>query len=365
MPSARGLSVAWLALLASACASPGVIVGVGGGGDLWLPAPCDDAAARAAWRTAREAIARGDDRAALPQLQRAIEGCPELVRAHCAYQDAARRLGGDAMEKMVSQYAAAPAGAAPLATYLRARLAETAYAQANDLKRLLEQHPGFGWARLSLARIDRGQGRLAEALRGFERVRRTDPELVEASLERAQVLVELGRVREAARDYEAYLEARPRDLVAVRELVALLLYRLGRVDAATQWLDRLEAAGDRTVAQRIDRAAALWCSGRHRDAVAAYLAILAEAPREARAALNVGLLYYEVVARDEASRRRYWPKARAAFRMFLANTCADDGDERFERTWAVPYRLRRIAEMLGPAPDAPPELPALSWPEEG
>jgi hypothetical protein len=51
--------------------------------------------------------------------------------------------------------------------------------------------------------------------------------------------------------------------------------------------------------------------------------------------------------------------------MFLANTSADDGDERFERTWAVPYRLRRIAEMLGPAPDAGPELSALSWPEEG
>ncbi len=366
MLGARGVFVAWLALLGSACEAPGVLVG-GGGASAWRPAPCDDTAALAAWSRAREAISRGDDRAALPLLQQAIAGCPELVRAHCAYQDAARRLGGVAMEEMVARYASAPASTAPLATYLRARLAETAYAQANDLTRLLEQHPGFAWARLSLARVDRGQGRLAEALRGFERARSTAPDLVEASLERAQVLVELGRAREAARDYEAYLEARPRDLVAVRELVSLLLYRLGRVDAATAWIERLEALGDRSVALRMDRAAALWRSGRPRPAAEAYLTILEEAPSEARAALNIGLIYYEVVPRDELSRRKFWPKARDAFRIFLANTRADgdDGDERFERTWAVPYRLRRIAELLGPAPPGPPQPASLVWPADG
>ena len=53
--------------------------------------------------------------------------------------------------------------------------------------------------------------------------------------------------------------------------------------------------------------------------------------RNARAALNVGLLYYEIVPKDDAGRDRFWPGARAAFRMFLANTAASDGYEQFER----------------------------------
>lgn len=311
------------------------------------------------------AIASGDDRAALPQLLRAISACPKLVRAHCAYQDAARRLGGAAMSEMVERYAEAAEREGPLPAYLRARLAETAYAQTNDLELLLAEHPDFAWARLSLARVDRGQGRLVEALRGFARARSAAPELVEASLERAQVLAELGRVEEAALDYSAYLEDRPEDLAAMREFVTLLLYRIGRVEAATEWIERLEAAGDRSVALRMDRAAALWRSGRPRPAAEAYLNILAEAPDAARAALNLGLIYYEVAPRDEEARQAFWPKARDAFRIFLANTRADDGDERFERTWAVPYRLRRIAELLGPAPPRAPDLASLVWPEDG
>ena len=41
---------------------------------------------------------------------------------------------------------------------------------------------------------------------------------------------------------------------------------------------------------------------------------LAEQPDSARAALNVGLIYYEIVPQDDDDRRRLWPKARAAFR---------------------------------------------------
>ena len=115
----------------------------------------------------------------------------------------------------------------------------------------------------------------------------------------------------------------------------------------------------------MDRAAAQWRSGAVRAAVEGYVGILEEEPGNARAALNVGLLYYEVVPQDDAGRRARWPQARAAFRMFLAAAEPSDGHERFERTWAVPYRLRQIEALLGPAPPQPPQLGALRWQQDG
>jgi tetratricopeptide (TPR) repeat protein len=346
------------------CGAPGAgsgrLPGAAAGADR-----CDDPEALAAWREARGAIERGDDAAALPLLKLACQRCPDLVRAHCAYQDVARRLGGRAAEEMVAAYAAASGGGAPVPAYLRARLAETAYAQANDLKKILAEHPGFAWAHLSLARVNRGQGRLSESLGGFRLAARSDASLIEATLERGQVLAELGRGEEAAVAYQAYLAARPADDEAAREFVALLLYGLGRSEAALEWIGKLEASGDRSVALRMDRAAAYWRMGQPRAAAAGYLAVLADEPRNARAALNVGLLYYEIVPKDDAGRDRFWPGARAAFRMFLANTAASDGYEQFERTWAVPHRLRQIAERIGAAPEGPPTLPELRWPEQG
>ena len=111
---------------------------------------------------------------------------------------------------------------------------------------------------------------------------RNDASLVEATLERGQVLAELGRVKEAAVAYQAYLTSRPGDQAAAREYVALLLYQLGRAEAALEWISKLEAAGDRSVELRMDRAAAYWRQGQHRAAAEGYLSILAAEPRGAR-----------------------------------------------------------------------------------
>ena len=51
--------------------------------------------------------------------------------------------------------------------------------------------------------------------------------------------------------------------------------------------------------------------------------------------------------------------------MFLAGADASDGHERFERAWAVPYRLRQIEALLGPAPTQPPQIAALRWQQGG
>ena len=307
---------------------------------------CDDPAGTVAWEAAQAALARGDDGAALPLLRDCVERCPRLVRAHRAYQDAALRVGGDAARAMQAFYAAAAEESPNVRDYLRARLAETSYAQSNALQQILGRDPSFAWAHLSLARVNRRQGRL-----------------LQARLERAQVLAELGREEEAAVDYRAYLRGRPDDEDAMRAFVTLLLYRLGRVDEAMVLLDRLEAAHPGSAELRMDRAAALWYAGRTRDAVEAYLAVLRDEPHRARAALNIGYLYYEVAPGNEVERLRFWPCARAAFRLFLERVEPKDGHEQFERTLAVPYRLEVIDELLGPDLRASVVLDDLRWPE--
>lgn len=327
---------------------------------------CEDAEGRVAWQEAQQALATGDDRTALARLLDATRRCPDLVRAHIAYQDLARRLGGDDERRMIDAYTADTIGrdtGSPVPAYLRARLAETAYTQAGAIEKILATHPDFAWAHLSRGRINRGQGRLNEALRDFERAIRRDGGLLEARLDRAQVLVELGRDEEAAVEFDSYLKSRPGDQRAMQQYMTLLLYRLGRVREAIARIDMLEALGDDSIALRMDRAAAMWRANLHQAAVEIYLGILAEAPDTARAALNIGLLYYEIVPKDDAARRRYWPKARAAFRMFLASTEPSDGHEQFERTWAVPARLDRIEQLLGPADDTTPTLAMLRWPD--
>lgn len=325
---------------------------------------CDDAVAIAAWARASAALGRGDAAAALPDLKVCVRACPDFVRGQIAYQDAARQLGGDAEKEMVADCLAAPERPSPVPTYLKARLADTPYAQCNALEQILARDPSFAWAHLSRARVTRRQGRLLPALDMFAAAAVNDPQLHEARLERAQVLAELGRDAEAANDYRAYLEARADDLGAVREFVALLLYRLGRVDEASPWLDRLEQALPGNLAVRMDRAAAFWRAQRCREAVEIYLAVLTQSPRMARAALNIGLLYYEVVPKDDAERRRYWPLARAAFLLFLNSDPPSDGHEQFERTLGVPFRLARIAELLGPMAESAESvrIEALRWP---
>jgi tetratricopeptide (TPR) repeat protein len=311
---------------------------------------CRDAEAMAAWARARTRLQAGDDAGALPELLACTQRCPDLVPAHVAYQDCAKRLGGEVAQAMVDTYLKAPERPSPVRAYLQARLAETSYAQCNALEAILAKDPAFAWAHLSRGRVTRLQGRLLPALDMFAAAIVNDPQLHEARLERAQVLEELGRYEEAAVDYKRYLEARPDDRIAARDYVGLLLYRLSRVDEAIVWLDRLEQQLPGDVTLRMDRAAALWRARRPREAIAAYLLLLREMPQNARAALNIGLLYYEVAPQNDNERQLYWPKARAAFRLFLDQVKPSDGHEQFERTLGVPFRLARIAELLGPAP---------------
>lgn len=327
-----------------------------------LYSTCQEPAAAAAWQRAQQAIGRGDDSAALPDLILVTQSCPDLVRAHIAYQDVARRLGGSQQQAMLDFYQKLPERTSPVPAYCRARLADTAYAQRNALAAILKQDPSFAWAHLSLARVSRRLERYLPAYEMYSAAIVNDEQLYEARHERAQVLVELGRDEEAAKDFKAYLAAIPDDVPANREYLTLLLYQLGRLDEARELLDRLERKLPGDLGLRMDRAAVLWRSNQPQAAAEQYLAILAEAPKAVRAALNLGLLYYEVVPRNERDQRLYWPRARAAFRWFLDEGVPADGHEQFERTLGVPFRLERIAELLGPEPLRAVKLDDLRWP---
>jgi len=306
-----------------------------------------DPQGREAWERAQQALQRLDRTAALPDLRTAVARCPDLVRAHLAWQDAARQLGGAAEKEMRDYYAALPERSSPVPAYVKARLAETSYAQGTELQKILAGDSSFAWAHLSLGRLRRSQGHLQSAAESFQSAITHDGDLFEARLERAYVLAELGRGEEAALDYDAYLARVPDDDAVLRAYTALLIYRLGRIDKAMQVLERLEVRHPDDVAVRMDRAAAQWRGGDPRAAVQSYLRVLEGKPDEARAALNIGLLYYEVLPKTAADRRLFWPKARAAFELFLRTTGSHDGDEAFERTIAVPYRLEGIAGLLG------------------
>jgi tetratricopeptide (TPR) repeat protein len=326
-------------------------------------AACDDVEALAAWQRAQGWLAQGKDTDALPELVTCTARCPDLVRAHAAYQDCAKRLGGEAMRKMLAFYRQLADRPSPVPAYLRARLADTSYAQCNALEAIVQRDPSFAWAHLSRARVTRRQGRLQQALDMFAAAIVNDPELSEARLERAQVLVDLGRGEEAALDFRRYLELAPTDVGAVRDYIALLLYRLDRTDEALEWLDYLERMGATDKGARMDRAAALWRARRFREAFDGYLGVLREWPKEGRAAWNIGLILFESVPQDDAQRGRCWPVARAAFCYFLEHSESDDGHEQFERSFGVPFRLARIEERLGPQLATSATLDDLRWPE--
>ncbi|MDO8349008.1 MAG: tetratricopeptide repeat protein, partial [Planctomycetota bacterium] len=251
-----------------------------------------DPQGREAWERARRALQGGDHGAALPDLRTAVVQCPDLVRAHIAYQDVARHLGGPAQQEMLDYYRTLAERDSPVPAYVKARLADTSYTQGVELQKILARNSSFAWAHLSLGRLHRRQGHLQQASESLQSAISLDGELSEARYERAEVFVELGRNDEAARDFDAYLARVPDDDAALRAYVALLIYRLGRIDTAMGVLDRLEVRHAGDVEVRMHRAAAQWRGGDPRTAISSYLAVLEAAPGESRAALNIGLIYY-------------------------------------------------------------------------
>lgn len=299
--------------------------------------------------------ARGNQFAgALEAVRQVVDRAPDWLPGHWLHQDVARQLGGAAEQAMRDFYAGFRPRTPLVESLCRARLLPTAYERDRALRAVLAQHPGSAFAHQSLARNLHAEGRFLAAADAYEQALRADPKRFDARRERAEVLVEIGRWDEAAAEFQTYLDAVPEDDPARRALTTLLLYRLGRLDQAKRNLDVLEARLPDDIDLWMDRAAALWLGGEPLRALAKYRAVLERRPDTPRALWNVGLLYFEELGKQPAARARYWPAARAAFTLFLQGPLPQDGFDQFERAVAVPVRLQRIQQVLGPAPAEPP-----------
>jgi tetratricopeptide (TPR) repeat protein len=353
--------VAWLLMaLPAACQLPPMAVEGKG------PASyekCQDEQGRAALDQARVLLQAGKDADALPLLRTVVARCPDLVRAHLLYQDAARRVGGAAEEEMRAFYAELPAGTTPVAAYVKARLRDDSpFLQKEALDQILAKDPSFYWAHLSLGRLLRAHGKYMAAAESMRRALALHAGLLEARVELAETLVELGRYQEAAAHYAQYLAAQPNDLVVARSYAQLLVYRLARPDEALTWIERLLQRDPDDASALMDRAAALWRKDRNqaKEALALYLRVLQQKPDNARALLDIGYLYYDVLAdNDEALRRRYWPKARTAFELYLRCARSEEMLDYLEEHLAVPCRLKTIADAGIPDDAEPPAISSL------
>jgi tetratricopeptide (TPR) repeat protein len=352
-------------LLLPACSSPdGATSGLPvpflqASGDLQRWEACTDPAAKAALDQALVEVQAGDDAKALPLLRQVIERCPELVRAHRLYQDTALQLGGQAAAGMLSYYAGLP-DRMPMPAYVKSRLLGTSYEKNQVLEAILKQDSTFYWAHLSRGRLLRSSGRTSDAAAAVRRSLAQNSGFLEAHLELAEMYVELGRDREAMTHYENYLRGAPADLAVTRQFASLLVYRVGRPEQARPYIEKLLRHDPQDDAARLDLAAAEWRSGRPERALELYLEVLAQrSDHHACALLNVGYLYYDTLAKDEATRRVLWPKARKAFLWFLQQVRPEEGMDYVEKLLAVPYRLEEIEALCGPDDGKPPTLADL------
>lgn len=308
-----------------------------------------DPQARAAFDEALVCIqAEAEDRAVV-LLAEVVRSSPDFVPGHVAYQDAAIRLGGSAEADMRRHYEGLTSPSwSPVVPYVQARILSSPFLQRQTLEEILTRDASFYYAHLSLGRLMRAHGRLTPAISSLRAALALQPNLLEAQLELAETLMELGQDEEAAVHFANYLRATPNDLSAARRYVHLLVYRLQRLDEALGWIERFLGRDPGDHVALLDKAAAMWWAGRPMESLTIYLAALRLRPDSARAVLNIAYLYYDVLAADEASRQRYWPKARMAFLLYLKMARPEDGMDYLEQHLVVPYRLKRIADALGP-----------------
>jgi Flp pilus assembly protein TadD len=338
-----------LLVLAVACAAPGPSLQRSRDPERYRV--LQDAQAAESWQSAQRAVAAGALPDAVALLQQTLARCPEFVPAHLAFQDAATQLGGESESGMRDYYRNLPEVDSPVPAYCRSRLLETAYERDQVLKALLARAPSFAYAHLARGRIQDAKGQLQAAVDSYHAATYSDPGLAEARLLRAAALVELGRNEEAAIEYEIYLGMQPADDAVRHAYAQLLVYRLRRIARGQQLLDELAQRRPADLAVLMDRAAATWLAGDAKESLRRYLAVLAAEPQSPRALLNIGLLYYDALPRNDNDRLLYWPRARLAFELFLASTASGvagngDGHEEFERNLAVPFRLAVIAEQM-------------------
>lgn len=314
---------------------------------------CLDPAAVAARERANVLIAGGELLAALPFLRRVVQICPADVPAHLLHLEVARTLGAEAIAGLGRHYEETDDGRSPIPPFMRAQVAEYEATRQELLQESLRRDPSFYFAYLELGRQQRRLDRPQQALGFLRDALRARPECAPARLELGQVLVELGRYDEAEAEYANYRRARPDDRAAAKAHVRLLTYDLDRSAAARPTVEQLLRDDPDDLDALMDLAAIEWKEQRPRSAADLYRRVLQADPFQASAVLNLGNLYFEVLsAGTEADKRSAWMRARNAYRYFLNMRRTDGMYDLWDYYLAVPYRLKEIEAVLGPAPPA-------------
>jgi Flp pilus assembly protein TadD len=173
------------------------------------------------YKKGRAASSKGDNETALDHLQNAIQIDPEFTDAHNDLGVVLARLGntGEAAEQFKKAVDLAPdhnvaVGNLSLAFYMLER-----YQEVIPLaQRALKINPGLPYVRYVLGVsliIEHGDKK--EALENLERVA---PQFPEARVMASNILVQIGRRHEAARQLEEYLHSAPKGDTARGEIEA-------------------------------------------------------------------------------------------------------------------------------------------------
>lgn len=321
---------------------------------------CAEPSARAALERANAALATGGGEAdAVPWLREVVAACPDLVTAHLSYQDAAQRLGGEAAAAMRRYYDTLPDRPSPVVPYVKARLLEDGDVRLRLLEEAVRREPSFYYGHLAIAGLYRRFDRPEEALPRLRAALAARPGFAEASMEAAEVLAALDRPEEAKPHYVNYLRSRPADRAARRAYAHLLVYRLRQPRQAQEILEPLVDEDPQDVVALMDLAAVAWMSGRGDQAARLYRRVLELDPSRARAALNLGNLWFDIGherGADESAPREAWRRARLAYRFWLNLGQPEGAHDLVDYHLAVPCRMKQIAELLGPEPQAPVHL---------
>ncbi len=330
--------------------------------------------ADAAHQRATKLQAEGKPTAAVKAMRQAVEAGGKLDY-HLDYQDAAWALSEGRAEPLVettamrSYYAGRVDDSnSPLTPFLQARLKRLDRDWEGArllLEEALRRAPGYFGAQYELGLLWRGVENYVKSAEWLRQAVGSAPRRACALLALAQVTGELGRWAESARSYQRYLDIVPTDLVAKRAYLTLLLYqvdgKLDRVEALVTELWRPFAKGGEHAATpdldlQMDLAAVHWKRGRTKQAIAEYRAVIRRDPQRARAALNLGNLFYDQGqgrAKDDKKRRYELGQARKAFRYFRGLGKSADAFDWFDLELAVRVRLESIEKELGKASAKP------------
>lgn len=359
MASYARAELALLLAFAAACAAPGAgapiavpLLAPDAASDQSRYETCTDPGGPALYDQAVKKIGERAPKEAVALLRRAAQRCPDLVRAHLLYQDTAielsRTTGDPEPERAMREFYAGP-GARPgsvVATYLRARLLEDTSDQVRALEEITRKDSRFAPAWLSLGRIRRSVGQLENAVADLRSALTANQRCSEASLELAEVLVQLGKGAEASQHFRNYLQQNPGDRLARQQYAQLLTYDLGQPTEARPLVEELVRQDPGDVSALMDLAAIEWKTSRGEVARDLYKKVLQLDRTQSRAALNLGNLWYEIYSRagDPKLVEEAFAKARKAY-LYYRNMRRHDGVlDALDFHMGVPYRIKWIEE---------------------